>query len=1102
MSYTKQLPALFLCCSLFINSILIAQAPAVQTLTSGDMIKKGIEQHNEGKYNEAIELFKKVSHSDPNYTWALYEMALSYYNLDKNEEALRLCHQTHHLNYNDPAVEILIGSILDEMGKTNEAIDVLLNAKKKWPYNQGVLYNLAICYINQNNPTKAEQLMQQSIRFNPYHAGSHLALAKANYQMGRTAEAYLAFNMAMLMNPRLNNITTFESVITGKSNLQSKPWLYPYPDSQNSKKWNELRQLLQSEVAFKSGFNYPHNISYITTRQSLMLFLKMKFDPTDTTIYNLLYVRFFNELMKRGDYETYINYIFKNINEKKALEWTAKNENKSKQFVNWTLSVFNKWKCYGYSTDNELKGIQMYHFADNGDLEQIGKLISGKNEIRDGKWIGIDPQGALVAMEYYNNNQLQGERFIYDSSGVVRQHLNFHEGAFDGICKTYHPNGATDGIYPMQKGNREGLVENFTSSGLLVSRQAYKNNLRNGDATFTDYQDGIVENITFKNDTATGPMTVKYITGTKKQETTYLNGMFHGTYNTWYLNGKPEKEWHFTKGIRTGKIVSYHPNGNKEIEAENNEDGDLTGKYLLYHRNGYLISEESDYVKGKLNGKLINYYPDGKTQSELTYTNDHPVKALYYNQAGKLLYEAVEKDSSLYLKNFYPDGTLKNEGLMASGKRQGKWVFYNAIGIEMSRLQYEAGLQSGPQITFHPNGKPKKEFSCDSNSIVGRYTEYYPSGKIKLTGNYTKAGQSGEWLNYFINDSLQTKEFYNDGLMVGRVLNYSPLGKLVHETFIDNEGNYIRTIHYNHQSEIITDANHQYGAHTITAKHPNGQTWISTSISSNLLHGTSQIFYPNGKLKTETPYQFGRPHGTVKHWDYNGQPTFEINYIYGMAEGKAVWYENGKTDVVANFENNIRQGTSTDYFANGKPNRVMEYEDGERHGISDYFAPDGTHMYRMRHIEGKLKGYSYKDRTGAFVPEITITPTTSSITCYYATGQKSLTANFKNGFYHGKLTSFYPNGAKMFESDNEFDDYNGKTVDYYSNGKVREMISYEEDVKHGLYRLYHENGNLKMEGSYCAGTENGEWKVYNSAGKHIETLKYHNGNLYEIVSNK
>jgi antitoxin component YwqK of YwqJK toxin-antitoxin module len=1029
-------------------------------------------------------------------------MALSFYNLDNNEEALRLCQQAQHLNYEDPAVEVLTGSILDEMGKTDEAIEVLLKAMKKWPYNQNLLYNLAVCYINQNNPIKAEQLMQQSIRYNPYHAGAHLALAKANYQMGRTAQAYLAFNMAMLMNPRLNNIAAFESVITGKSNLQSQPWLYPYPAGQNSKKWDELRLLLQSEMAFNSGFEYSHNISYITTRQSLMLFRKMKFEPADTSIYNQLYVRFFSELMKRGEYETYINYIFKNINEKRAQEWIAKNENKSKQFVNWALSAFNKWKSHGYSIDNENQGIQLYHFADNGDLEQIGKLISGKNEIREGKWCAISSQGALEAVEYYKNNQLQGERFIYDPSGVVRQHLNFQEGAFDGICKTFHPNGATDGIYPMKKGFREGVVENFNSAGMLVSTQNYKNNLRNGEATYTDYQDGIIENITFNNDTATGPMTVKYITGTQKQNTTYLNGMFNGTFNSWYLNGKPEKECLYIKGVRTGKLITYHPNGTKDTEAENNEKGNLTGKFLHYHRNGYLISEETGYDDGIFNGNVINYFPDGKIQSEHTYIDDRPVKTLVYDHSGNLLYQAQEKDSSLYLKDFYPDGTLKNEGLMVNGKRHGKWVLYNPIGIEVSRLHYEAGLQSGPQITFHSNGKPKTEFTSDSNYIVGRYTEYHPNGKVKMTGHYNKAGQMGEWLTYYINDSLETRAFYNDGLMVGRVLNYSPMGILTHEMFYDNEGNYIRTIHHNHLGQIITDANHQYGDHTFTANYPNGKTWISTGISSNLLHGTSQIFYPNGKLKTETPYLYGRPHGTIKHWDYNGQSTFEINYIFGMAEGKAVWYENGKTDAVSHFENNIRQGVSTSYFPNGKPRRVMHYEDGERDGISDYYAPDGSHMYRLRHIDGVLKGYSYKDRSGAFMPETNITTATNSITCYYATGQISFSANFKNGFYHGKVTSYYPNGVKMFESDNEFDDYNGKTVDYYSNGKVRESISYSNDIKHGQYLLYHENGILKMEGTYCAGNETGEWKVFNDSGKHVETLKYHNGDLYEIAKHK
>lgn len=225
-------------------------------LSSDQFVTEGIEFHEKGEYDKAIACYQKVSKCDPNYERTCYELALTYYYVDKYDEALAKCKEALSLNYDEVYVYSLMGTILDETGKGNEGIEILTAALKKWPYNQNLLYNLAVCYLNTDRPIQAEEILIKSVLINPYHSRTHLALAKANYMMGRITQSYLAYNMVLLLNPSVNNVATFEEAISQKSKLKNQEYKYPYSKNVNSKKWDDTKDLLQSELAVSDDFDY------------------------------------------------------------------------------------------------------------------------------------------------------------------------------------------------------------------------------------------------------------------------------------------------------------------------------------------------------------------------------------------------------------------------------------------------------------------------------------------------------------------------------------------------------------------------------------------------------------------------------------------------------------------------------------------------------------------------------------------------------------------------------------------------------------------------------------------------------------------------------
>ena len=327
---------LFIAILVLFSTNLSAQTTKVDSANSHLQIEKGIALFDEGKYEEALAIYSKVDNCDPNYWWACYETALLYYNQNKLDAALQKCQEAGNLNPDDVATISLSGSIRDVMGKPAEAIEILKKALSTRPYNRSLLYNLAVSYMNAGDLEKAEETAIRNIRINPYHKNSHLLLAKVNFYMGRIAQSYLAYNMAILLNPQVSYLNEFEKAINGKLDSLSKPYNYPYPAGVDHRNWDECTWFLKSEIAFNANFDYDYKINFLTTRQSLMLFRKLVFSPSDTSIYSQFYARFFTEILKNNYTETFFYYFLKNTGNSTVNAWYDKNAAKNDEFVNWS----------------------------------------------------------------------------------------------------------------------------------------------------------------------------------------------------------------------------------------------------------------------------------------------------------------------------------------------------------------------------------------------------------------------------------------------------------------------------------------------------------------------------------------------------------------------------------------------------------------------------------------------------------------------------------------------------------------------------------------------------------------------------------------------
>lgn len=1054
-------------------------------------VEKGIEHHENGKYQDALKCYNSVNRSDPSYPWACYEAALTYYRINEFQNAIDKCREAIWYSYETPQVYSVLSLAYIEDGKLIQGLGVLNSALTKWPYNQNLLFDLAYCYLKLQQYENSEAVLVNSLRLYPYNSGFHSLLAKANYFMGRTAEAYLAFSMALLMNPTSGNISEFESIISGETDPGEKIYSYPYTNPKDEGKWKELKWLIESEVAFNTNFNLQHKLDYLITRQTAMLFSKLVYDPADTSYYNQCYVRFFSSVMKNNYYESYIFFIYQNLNIDLIKQWKARNEIVLNQFLQWSQTNISRWRSFNFDMARELTGKPKLQFDNNGILSTIGEYSRLTDSIKHGEWIYLNENGAIREEGNYNNNLLDGSYKIYWENGRIKQDLQFKNDTLDGYCYTFHENGEKAGDYFFVRGKKEGNIISRTLSGLIEDSETYSKDIYNGISFRYDYQSALISRINYENNIANGLRERFWMNGIKELEFNFTNDTINGRYQSWYEDGKLRVDGNYKKGYSTGHWKFYHRNGELQSEGDFDSLGNYSGKWFYYSMDGKLIAQENGYIDGKLIGTRTEYHSNGNASIVYNYlANQLNEITVYDTLENKLFHSSINEDNTIELKTFYPDGVIRSYGSLIGMNRTGHWKFYNPHGILIKEENYIDGLLEGEQKSFFINGQIREEYSCDSNVVEGFYREYYINGKVKSEGVMVKGNNEGEWISYYPNGMIENRSYWKDGKMVGFYEEYLADGTKYEEYYYDSDGliRYIRF--FNSRNEQESEAHIRNGNGELIRYYRNGQIKDRSIYKGGFLHDTAITYFPDGKICSTDQYIYGKLNGLSNKWDRNGRLIRETNYILGVATGVDKVYDEGTLIYESDNKQDLDLGRLNYYHYNGKVYRQLSYRNGESDGFTYSYTPEGNFMYRFNYANGTLKSFTYKDKNGNFVKEIPVTPDTKQIIAYYPNGKISTVCSINNGVLDGKRVEYFANGKVFRETDFLNGFLMGMDKTYYPNGNIEEEAHYLLDNLQGSFVKYYENGTRKYSGQYMMNWREGKWEYFNSSGKLMEVITY------------
>jgi tetratricopeptide (TPR) repeat protein len=176
--------------------------PAVPTAEQRALIREGIEFHDRGEYEVAVARYQQVLDETPDAVEAMYECAFSLSAMKEYEKSLALSRRG--AQYRSDLLwqfHMLMGSALDDLGKSAEAITLFKDAIKQSPKAALLHYNLGLTLARTGKVADAKKALQQSLYFNPQHGSSHLLLARMYEQLGYRVPAILALSRFLTIEP-------------------------------------------------------------------------------------------------------------------------------------------------------------------------------------------------------------------------------------------------------------------------------------------------------------------------------------------------------------------------------------------------------------------------------------------------------------------------------------------------------------------------------------------------------------------------------------------------------------------------------------------------------------------------------------------------------------------------------------------------------------------------------------------------------------------------------------------------------------------------------------------------------------------------------------
>jgi antitoxin component YwqK of YwqJK toxin-antitoxin module len=1052
-------------------------------INAAEIITKGKELYDSGKYKESIAQYLTITKRDTAYTNMLSELAVSYIANEEFDKALATCDEG--LKKASPFRAQFLRSqaiATDRKGDYDKAVILYEKGIEAYPADFILLYNLGISHYNHKSYEKAVDCFFKVLSINPFHTGSHLNLGRLSAGQGKKTHAMLSFGMYL----GLANTDNERLVFMEKFLANQFPEEGSLPETEPNA-FDKLDQIIRAKIAMDKNYKSKIDIDAAIVRQYQMFFDQLgTATPGVNDRWSNYYLSVYQALKSNDMVEPFIIHILKSANIDLVKKWPQRNSKKLEAFYNVTNTELKRKRTeivvpvLGFA-----KPTQAWYF-NNNRLEAIGS--EDAQGVRRGKWVYFKNNFERSAEGLYNDKgKKTGTWKYFNDDGSTRSIENYETGEVN-----VYKEGVLAQHFFLKDDEINGQVELFDACGNPNETLNYHMGRRHGPGKIIYSSGKVKATYTYDSNKVVGVWTNYFENGKIKNVSSYKDDIREGSYSENYANGKLKSAGVYTNDVPVGAWKYFHPNGRLQSNGTYKE-GLAVGEWNFFDERGSLIEKKNFDNEGKLQGEHKIYYK-GKTHCINTYKNDVLTGVVYMDSLGRQLGKFGHSSGTFTVKQYYPTGQVSADGGFRKGKMHGRWQYFYPEGSKHSEFVYEDGYVQGNASEFFKSGGKRYAFQYKDGKFDGRFEEYYAHGQLKQVGHFTGGERQQQWIGYFPDGVIESDYYYLNGELSGFCYDYSTTGKLSSAT--EFEADRLKDIvTYDASGGTITRRINESKNVYFESKYKDGkqQTKFVTSCGD---YTKITKWFPNGKVFYSYDLLSGRKEGAYQYNALNGKTTLQGEFINGQEEGQwKAFYDNGKVDYVGTYLSGKHDSTWIYHFPNGAISSVADYRDDERDGVTRNFGPDGTALVEKLYIGGHLVGYrsvatsQKKEEWKSFTGN-------ASIVVAYENGKKAYEEQYKGGVLNGPKRIYYPDGNLYSEFNYVLGDYHGEYRVYHPNGKLREKGTYKFDELNGTVEKYNEDGSMYMSEQYIMGVRNGKATLAEPGKKKVE-FDFYAGLPYE-----
>jgi hypothetical protein len=330
--------------NLFLLSILLLFSVGIKAQNALDsLVSIGIQYHDNGAYELAIEKYQEALEIDPKSPLVNYEIGMTYMYLEEYEKALMHC---------DVVLEqkelyiletyITKGSCLDYLGQTKESIKLFKKALKKYGQHHLLYYNLGYDYYKIHEDDKAMESLEMAINLRPGHASSHLLLGYLMSDKKLKSQSLVCLYYFLLLEPESERASAAYDLLMEQlggnveSNGSDEITIFFDPENADSEfsAADLMVSMLEASKSLEENKDKTPDELFIKNTTSFFTILGELKDDKNKGLWWEFYVPLFYDLAQSDHMDTFCYYISLSSNQEAAV-WVRDNEDRLKDFANW-----------------------------------------------------------------------------------------------------------------------------------------------------------------------------------------------------------------------------------------------------------------------------------------------------------------------------------------------------------------------------------------------------------------------------------------------------------------------------------------------------------------------------------------------------------------------------------------------------------------------------------------------------------------------------------------------------------------------------------------------------------------------------------------------